>query len=80
MQLSGLGEGAGLEFATEFVNFAAVVAPGQNLVTALHCSAVHSKIESEITAAGDPHQTDIFAQLASGQMRLAKAFAESEAQ
>lgn len=68
-----------LEFVTEIVNSVAAVAPVQNSVTAPHCFAVHLKIGSEITAAGDQRLFDTSAQLASEQMRLAMAFGVSEA-
>lgn len=58
---------------TEFVKFVAAVALAQNSVTALRCSAVHLKIGSETTAAGDQHLFDTFVQLASEQMRPAMA-------
>jgi hypothetical protein len=67
-----------LGLVTEFANFVAAVAPAQNSVTAFHCSAVHLKIGSEITAAGDQRLSDTSVQLASEQMRLAMASEVSE--
>ena len=67
------------EFVTELVRFVAAVGQAQNSATALHCSAVRSKTESEITAAGGQLLSDISAVPEFERMRPAMAFEVSEA-
>lgn len=68
-----------LEFVAEFERFVAAVAQSQNSATALHCSAVRRKTESEIIAAGDQRLSGISTVPEFEQMRLAMAFEASEA-
>ena len=68
-----------LEFVSEFVRVVAAVAQAQNSATALHCSVVRLKTESEIAVAADQRLSDISTVPEFERMRLAMAFEVSEA-